>query len=170
MIGCRWVVVSLVTIAAVATVTIVVTYYLITDTLSHPHEQTARYLPPDTQFYLSVNLRPGVDQLSKIKKIYDRFKTDEKFGEAIDDLFDQIEDDSRIDVREDVLPWLGPEIAIALVDFDISTESAEIVGFFGTTDPEDTSRFLDRFLDYLEKEGETKFAEGSYKRYVKFDK
>jgi hypothetical protein len=78
-----------VAVGAVAAVALVVAYYVITDTLSHPHEQTARYLPPDTQFYLSVNLRPGLDQLSKLKAQYAKFEANAGFGQKIDELFEK---------------------------------------------------------------------------------
>lgn len=76
--------------AAVAVITgtaIGVAYYVITDSLTHPHEQTVKYLPLDTQFYRSVNLRPEVGQISKLKAIYDKFDANDKFGERIDALF-----------------------------------------------------------------------------------
>ncbi len=165
----RWVVVSVVAVAVITGVAIGVAYYVINDSLTHPHEQTAKYLPPDTQFYMSVNLRPGVGQLSKLKTIYDKFDANDKFGERIDKLFEEIEDESRIDTKEDLLPWLGPEIAVALLDFDVADESVDFVAFIGTTDTEATTVFLDGFLEYIEIEEGTGFTEGSHQGYVTYD-
>jgi len=63
---------------------------------------------------------------------------------------------------------LGPEIAIALLDFDAADETVEFVGLVGTTDTKATAEFLDRFLEYLETEQESEFTRGTYQTYTTY--
>ena len=123
----RWVLVFLGALIGIAGVTIGATLFVFFGNLSNPPEQTAQFLPQDTLLYVSVNLRPGANQLSKLKNIFERFDGNEAFGRKIDDLIDQIEDESRIDLKADVFPWLGPELSIALLDFGLSNGSPEVV-------------------------------------------
>ena len=51
-------------------------YFLIGPKLSHQSEETAKFLPHSTQFYFSVNLRPGIRQIRHAINILSVFKQD----------------------------------------------------------------------------------------------
>jgi hypothetical protein len=79
------------------------------------HDQTAKLLPADTQIYLSLNLRPGNDQLRKFGDIVDRLRQHPGFQPKIDDLFDDVHEETGIHPGEDLISWLGPEIGFGFI-------------------------------------------------------
>ncbi len=103
-------------------------------------EQTAKLLPADTQIYFSLNLRPGDGQLTKFRDILERFREHPNFQARVDTLFDEAEKETGINPHEDVLPWIGPEIAVGVIDVVQSAVAASvgglpsIVAFLGTND------------------------------------
>ena len=114
--------------------------------LSHPPEETAKFLPEDTAFYASVNLRPGMDQLVKARELLELFQENPRFQERLDELYGDIEDETGVDVEEDLLPWLGPEIAMAFHTFESIVEEPKFVAFIGTTDAAAAESFLRKLL------------------------
>ena len=53
--------------------------FVVAQILTHPPEDTAKFLPEETAFYASLNLRPGVDQLTQAVDVLDRFKENPEF-------------------------------------------------------------------------------------------
>ena len=136
-------------------------YFLIqVQSLSHPPEETAKFLPVGTSLYVSMNLRPGAEQLMKAKDILDLFKENSKFEEKLDELYGDLEDEIGINVEEELFPWLGPEIAIAIPAFEGIDETPEIVAFIGTTDTAAAESFLRKLLAFGEESAGTTYEEG----------
>lgn len=144
----------------------VAAYFLI-QSFTHPSEDTAKFLPEETTFYVSMNLRPGLGQGMKAKEILERFKENPKFGEKLDDLYEGVEEELGINVKEELYPWLGPEIAFALVDFASLDEIPEIVILIGTTDYETSESFIRRVMDLGESNG-TEYEEIEVNGYLTF--
>jgi hypothetical protein len=78
----------------------------------HPSEQTARFLPDNTEIYYSLNMRPGGDQRRFFADILASFQSHTEFQPQIDDLYDKIETETGIDLVAEALPLLGPEVAV----------------------------------------------------------
>ena len=118
-------------------------YFVLNPKLAHPAEDTSRFLPQNTRIYASVNLRPGVRQIRHAIKILSAFKAtgddikegEDVFPEQVEDRFDDFEDETGISIEQELFTWIGPEIAIGLVDSgeDLSLDSIEAVAFVGTT-------------------------------------
>ena len=117
-------------------------------------------MPASTSLYLSLNMRSGASQLSKFRRIIERFQENPNYQDRIDEGLDRIEEESGIDLREDLFPWMGPELAVAIVDFNGIDDLPNIVTFLGTTDPDASNIFLERFVDYLEDEQDIEFELG----------
>ncbi len=139
-------------VLAVITAAGAVFYIFFTDRVSHPSEETAGFLPAETPLYFSLNMRPGVGQLLRFRGILSRFQENENFEVQIEETLDDIENQLGFDLRDDVFPWMGPELAVGVVDFGDFDKEVELVGFLGTTDREASEAFLRKFLDYLEVE------------------
>ncbi|HUQ40725.1 MAG TPA: DUF3352 domain-containing protein [Acidimicrobiales bacterium] len=81
-------------------------------------DETARaagMVPANAIGFLSVNLEPSIEQkrnMLGIAKAFPGAKAKDEFEESRDDLFDQILEDSGLDYKTDVKPWLGKEIAV----------------------------------------------------------
>ena len=136
--------------------------------LSHPSEETAKFVPMETSFYVSMNLRPGAGQLKQAKDILDLFKENPKFEERLDELYSDIEEETGINMEEDLFPWVGPEIAIAVPTFDGIDEVPGFVAFIGTSDVVAAESFLRKLLAIGEESGEPEYEEGVTHGYLTF--
>ena len=136
-------------------------YFLIGPKLSHQSEETAKFLPHSTQFYFSVNLRPGIRQIRHAINILSVFKQDklddepelDQYPDTLNETLDEFEMETGIDLEKEMFPWIGPEIAIALVDIgNFSPDEIEMVVFLGTTDKLATEDFVKSLVQYLGEE------------------
>ena len=114
--------------------------------LSRPGEVSARYLPAYTPVYASLNLRPGVGQLNNARKVLPRLESDAG-REARDEFLEEAEDETGIHFLDDVIPWLGTEIAVAVLDPDLS--DPEWVVLVQISDQDAAIDFIDDLVDYL---------------------
>lgn len=141
---------------------------------AHPSDEIAKLLPADTQIYLSINLRPGNDQLRIFGHILERFRENPDFELTLDDLSADGARETGIDIRDDVVPWLGPEIGVGIVDFVDTAITAQtggvppVVAVFGTTDRDRSGAVLQTWLAYMRDEDGAEFEEGSYKGFDTF--
>ena len=142
-----------------AAVAVGVYLFLQAQSLSHPPEETAKFLPEETALYVSVNLRPGADQLIKARDVLELFRENPKFQEKLDEVYGDIEEETGIDVEEDLLPWLGPEIAVAIPAFEGFVDEPELVAFIGHTDAAAAESFLRKLLAYGEESGDIDYEE-----------
>ena len=134
-------------------------FFIQVQSLSHSPEETARFLPAETSLYASMNLRPGAGQLTQARDILALFKENPKFEEKLDELYGDIEEETGIAVEDDLLPWVGPEIAFAVPTFEGIEEAPEIVAFIGHTDKAAAESFLRELLAYVEESEGTEYEE-----------
>ena len=142
--------------------------YLFIQSLSHPPEETAKFLPMETSLYVSMNSRPGAGQLMKARDILNLFKENPKFEEKLDELYEDIEEETGINVEEDLFPWVGPEIAIAVPTFEGIDETPEFVAFIGASDTTAAESFLRKLLSFGEESGEIEYEEGVTRGHLTF--
>ena len=115
-------------------------YFFVYPKLSHPAEDTARFLPHKTRVYFSVNLRPGAAQILQAVDILSTFmKSTGELPDRYDELLEEFEAETGINIAQHFLPWIGPEIAMGLVDIGgLSVDIPEAIMFWGTKDPRAT--------------------------------
>ncbi|MQF48970.1 DUF3352 domain-containing protein [SAR202 cluster bacterium AC-647-N09_OGT_505m] len=142
--------------------------YIFLSSASHPNEETAGYLPANTDIYFSFNMRPGAGQLLQVRRIIDRYTDNPDFQYKIDDLVDTVEDETGIHLIGDVLPWLGPELAIGIMNVGDVLEDPQVVAFIGTTDSEPAERVLRRFVRFLEDQNEANFLRDVYEGFTTY--
>ncbi len=143
-------------------------FFIQVQSLSHPPEETAKFLPEDTSLYVSMNLRPGADQLMKARDVLGLFRENPRFLEKLDEVYGDIEEETGIDVEEDLLPWLGPEIAVAMPSFEGIAEEPDLIAFIGTTDAAAAESFLRKLLAYGEESGDVEYEERVVRGYLTF--
>ncbi len=120
-------------------------------------ENTASYYPSDTLIYAWFTLTPGDGQLKdmvNIWKSYEDFGILENFQ---DDLFEDFEVATKIDVEDGIVPWIGADMSVALLDIDVPEDESHIVATIGVRDSEAADSFMDKWLDYFESEGGSEF-------------
>jgi hypothetical protein len=138
--------------------------YFVGQKTSHPSDQTAAFLPYDTSAYFSVNTRPGADQLIKFAKILSIYEDIPSFEDASQEAYSDIEEELYFDL-ESVIPWLGPELAVGVLDIDAENASAEAVVFLGTNDPTMTESLVKNISNLAEEKGETDVEIGTYESF-----
>ena len=128
-------------------------------------EHSARYYPPDTMAYAWLTIAPGGGQLENSRDIWDRFNQFRDFRRVIDDLQDDLEQETGIDFRKDVMPWVGPDFSAGFIDFDFRRQEPLLAATIGVRDREAAADFLDDWLDYLEDEGNADFDRDTYRDF-----
>ena len=127
--------------------------------LSEP-ENTAKYFPDDVIAYSWATLRPGIGQGQQLLDIWERFNATPGFQGRMDELLDEFKDDTGIDFQEDVLPWIGPDISLAVLETR-RFETVDAAAIFGVKDQDAASAFLEDWLEYMEDEKATRFEKDS---------
>ena len=114
-------------------------------------ENTAQYFPDDVVAYSWFTLNPGDGQRAEMLDIWNRFDELDGFHDAVQDVLDELREETDIDFEEDVLPWIGPDMSAALLDFSSFQPSA--VAIVGVRDAEAAADFMDLLIGYAEDEG-----------------
>jgi hypothetical protein len=130
----------------------------------HEGEQTAEFVLFDTDLYFTVNLDLSGDQLTKFWKLLNNWWLDTNVQAKWGELLGQIETENDINIMEDVLPWLGPEIAVGMRHLVPDGEiEPEMVLFIGTMN-EDASEafFFDKLMPIIMKEESPTGPSGDY--------
>ena len=149
--GVRWVLSILGGVALLVVVVLTVAYFsgwlsnLVL--LTRPAEYSARYYPDDTLLYGWVTLNPGDGQSEQMENIWAGFSDHSAFRNWTDDAEDSILDEYGVDLEDDVLVWIGPEISFAVRDIDLMKEEYEIAMTVDVRDPDAAKEFLTDLLD-----------------------
>ncbi len=117
----------------------------------HEGEQTAKLLPPDTDLYFTINLDPSGDQSAKFWTFLNNWWQDPNVQAKWTEFMSDIDDESAINIEEDVLPWLGPEIAMGMRNLvPAGGEEPEMILFIGTMDKEASDAFFfDKWVPFI---------------------
>jgi hypothetical protein len=113
-----------------------------------PREAAASLMRPDTQLYFSLNLRPPGGQLRKMGKLIGALAGNPDAMEMWDEWMAEAEREMGIDLEREVLPWLGPEVAIGLAEW--GAEEGEFLIVLETRDVMGASRAFAKWRMYLE--------------------
>lgn len=137
-------------VALLAAVALAV-YFLVPGIRGSEPEGTARYFPEDTFIYSWATFSPGIGRGKQMLDLWDRFEELPGFEAAVDDLLKDLQEETGIALREDVLPWVGPDLSLGLMN--ATEESGDVVVLVGVRDHDAASEFLRKLLTYLEGDG-----------------
>ena len=114
-----------------------------------PPEHSARYYPRDTIAYGWLSLYPEGGQRDQMVDLWDRFNELDEVEEQIEELREEMEDELNVNLEDDVLPWVGPELSLGLLE-----DSGDPVGVMtiSVRDRGEAEDFMDDFTDHLEDE------------------
>ena len=126
-----------------------VAIYFILGTLSRPGEDTAKFAPATAPLYISVNLRPGMNQLKQFQEVREILETDD-FLDRQDELLDTFEDDTGIHFLDDVTPWVGTDVSFVVLDAELDQPERAMLAQVGV--PRSPDNFLNDLAAYLEDE------------------
>ena len=136
-------------ILAVIAAVVAIGLFIFVQRLSGPNEVTARFTPDDAQAYVSINLRPGVNQLRYARDVINRARTGD-VSDLQDDMLDELEDDMDFHLLDDVTPWLGSYVSLAALDLDAARP--EWVLMASVVDRDAAKDFIEDAVAYLEDE------------------
>ena len=130
-----------------------------------PPEYSARYYPPDTLAYAWVTLAPGGGQMDDMQDLWQRFNEFRDFRRLIDEVQEDFEDETGIDLEREVMPWIGPDASAAFIDFNFRREELIVAATIGVRDQDAARNFLDEWLEYMEDSEGADFDLDSYKDF-----
>lgn len=114
-------------------------------------EATARYYPPDTWAYATINLNPEGEQRRHLIDIFAQLQDSPAAREISDESSDSIEDNTGIDWEQDIGNWIGPNISLGITDIDIDDDTdIEFAATIKVRDHDAADRFIDTLSDYVE--------------------
>ena len=132
-------------------VVIVVAFLMFPRTGGSEPENTAQYFPRDVVAYTWFTLNPGDGQRDQMTDLWERFSEFSEFQDGLEEMLEDMEDESGINFADDVWPWIGPEVSLAVLDLG-GIGTLDVAGVIGVRDYKSASDFLEDFLDYLEDE------------------
>ena len=118
--------------------------------LTNPPERSARYYPDDTLAYTWLTLYPSADQRREAEEIWGRLDERRAFRSLVSDVEDFVEDETGFDIEDDILTWIGAEISMAVMDFDVDGGEADAAITIDVRDSEAAADFLSDWRDFLE--------------------
>ena len=132
----------------VLVVVIVVAFLMFPRTGGSEPENTAQFFPRDTVVYSWFTLNPGDGQRGQMADLWQRFSQFSGFKENLEEMLEELEEDSGINFEDDVWPWIGPEVSLAVLDIG-HLDTPGGAGIIGVRDHNAASDFLKDFLEYL---------------------
>ena len=132
---------------------------------SGEREHTARYYPPDTLAYFWATLVPGRGQLQELRDIWERLDDSRAFRDLVDLAQEEFEDETGIDFEAGVMSWIGPELALGVLEADWSREEWVVAGMVGVRDEDSAESFLRDWLEYMEEDQYTEFHDETYEDF-----
>ena len=127
-----------------------------------PPEHSARYYPQDTLAYAWVTLYPGGNQRGQLRDLWERFNESRAFRNRLDDLFDSVEDETGLDLEQDVFPWAGPDFSMGVIELT-DGDTPMLAATVGVRDRDAAAVFVDQWLDYLEDTEGADFDADTYR-------
>ena len=128
---------------------------------SQPKEHSAAYYPDDTVAYFWMTLNPSDGQRADMLSIWEQFNELEGFEDARMELEERLHDLAGIEVKEDVLPWIGTEISAGIFSADFGDygelEGIEFVATVDVRDLDAAEIFMRKLRNFVEEETATRF-------------
>ena len=114
-----------------------------------PPEHSARYYPRDTIAYGWFTLYPQGGQFDQMTDLFKRFDELPEMQDRLDDLQDDVEDESGFDFEEELEKWVGPDLSFGLLEekndpVGVMTVSVRNFG--------NAQVFMEEWTDHLEDE------------------
>ena len=151
----RWVLIAG-GVAFVVVLAVIIALVFLMRAVDRPGEATAQYIPSDAALYLSVNLRPGADQIMKAKGFADRMEKRD-FSDVRDELLDDLDEETGIDFPDDLMSWIGTDATLAVLEAD-EDETVWIM-MAQVADADEAEDFAGRLRSYFEDQLYQEFEE-----------
>ena len=126
------------------------------DLLITPPEHSAHYYPRNTLVYTWLTLNPEKDQREQMIELWDHFNEIPEVEDDIEDWWDRLERQYHLNLEDDVTTWIGPDIAVSLLDID--EEGMPVVAAsFSVRHPDKARNFIGKRTGHLEATQDYRF-------------
>ena len=137
----KWTIIGSAVVLALIIIAGVVVYMLVPGIRAPEPESTAKYFPEDVLTYGWMTLSPGFGQGRHMVDTWERFDEIQEFRDAVNEFLDDLEKETGIDFKDEVLPWLGPDMSFAVLDTK-DFESVDAVAILSVQDHDGATDFL----------------------------
>ena len=120
----------------------------------NPPEHSARYYPRDTIAYGWFTFYPEDGQFEQMMDLWERFNELPEVSDRLEDLQDDVEDDSGFDFEDELETWIGLDVSAGFFE-----ERNNPVGMMtiAVRDSENAENFMEKWTEYLEDEQDFDF-------------
>lgn len=170
-------------IAALALLAVLVigAIFLIPRLLGADENAIAGVMPPDTALLVELNaLNLANEDANRVARAFENlldennvnFDADDP-GSLLEDLDNQLDEAAGMTITDDVLPWIGPNMGIGLIELDIQAiDSGEVPQLiFATTirDTEVADQFIENLVEAIEDESGNRVRDDEYEGVIVFE-
>ena len=170
-------------IAALAIIAIVVVgaIFLIPRLFGSDNNAIASVMPPDTSMLIEINaLNLANEDANRVARAFEDvldenevdFDADDP-ASLLEDLDDQMEEASGLTLSDDVLPWIGPNMGIGLIELDVEAmDQGEVPQLVFAATIRDTAladQFIEDLIDAIEDETENDIDDSEYSGVLLFE-
>lgn len=117
-------------------------YFLVPGMRGTEPENTAKYFPEDTAIYGWATFSPGIGQGAEMRELWNRLEELPGFEDAVDGLLEDAEAETGIDFEQQVLPWIGPDVSVGVLNLGAGDQTGELVALIGVRDHGAASAFV----------------------------
>ena len=117
-------------------------YFLVPGMQGSEPENTAKYFPEDTAIYSWATFSPGIGQGAEMRELWNRLEELPGFKDAVDGLLEDAEAETGIDFEQQVLPWIGPDVSVGVLNLGAGSQAGELVALIGVRDHGAASAFV----------------------------
>ncbi|MBN1991201.1 MAG: DUF3352 domain-containing protein [Anaerolineae bacterium] len=121
-----------------------------------PSQKVARLLPEDTQFYMSLN--PNLQNVPGYQNLEKLYLDNPDVRAVLDEFENNVKDEVNITFADDIKPWLGPEVVLAIPDLVGAMEGASgtppLVIAAQTTNQAASDSFIKKLMDSAAQDNE----------------
>lgn len=163
-------------IAALAVIAVVVVgaIILIPRLLGADKSAIASVMPPDTSLLIEVNALNLVNEnTNRIARAFEDVldEGDVNFdaadpADALKDLDDQLEEASGLTITDDILPWIGPNLGIGMLELDIKGindgDTPQLIFASTIRDTAVADKFIEDLIDAIEEQSGNRVDEVEY--------
>ena len=163
---------------AIVAVAVIGAIFLIPRLLGADENAIAGVMPPDTAVLVELNaLNLANEDASRVARAFEdafedsdvEFNADDpaSFLEQIDE---DLEDASGLTISDDVLPWIGPNMGIGLLEFDVDSLDVPPLIFASTIrDTAVADQFIEDLIDAIEDESGNDVDDDEYSGVLIFE-
>ena len=149
----RWLVIGGGVLVLLLAAAAAIVYLLVPGMRGSEPENSAKYFPEDTVVYSWATLSPGIGQGAQMRELWNRLEELPGFEEAAEGLLQDAEAETGIDFETQVLPWIGPDVSVGMLDLDALDQVPELVVLVGVRDHSAASAFVRDLSEYAHQNG-----------------